>query len=317
MKKNQLATKTVFSLFAIILIILFMVYKKQSQTEKMAIFQLDKVTKTLVSEPFAAKQLVTSTNHRDTIKITLKTEEKVVANESSISALKINGQLAGPIQVVYQHQRVIIDHINPNTSQHTHYLKINGQGDHSVPAMKLETAPGSRKEAVFMTTQPGVYLYRVLPKNLLVSERLINSASGALIVLPKKGLVDPSGHSIKFSKAYFINEQNFYVSSNLKQTNHGLLKTLKSMRKVWIAGRNKRDQKSGLTSHKTNLHRLKDETLLLVYARPDQQTRMQILGSSDEKIVNPLTQRDNANIAKLETNSLQAARSEDSITNEF
>ncbi len=73
----------------------------------------------------------------------------------------------------------------------------------------------------FKATRPGVFVYICCapggvqgcsaPGGVMTPWHVISGTNGAIMVLPRDGLKDQNRNPIRYDRAYFIGEQDFYV----------------------------------------------------------------------------------------------------------
>ena len=57
----------------------------------------------------------------------------------------------------------------------------------------------------------GVFVYHCAPGGVMTPFHVISGMSGAVMVLPRGGLTDNKGKPVRYDRAYYIGEQDFYV----------------------------------------------------------------------------------------------------------
>ena len=63
----------------------------------------------------------------------------------------------------------------------------------------------------FRATKPGVFVYHCAPGGGMVPWHVVHGMNGAIMVLPKDGLRDPNGNRLRYDRAYYIGEQDYYI----------------------------------------------------------------------------------------------------------
>ncbi len=147
------------------------------------------------------------------IKVTFNVEEKKmeVAPGDSIWAFTFNGTIPGPMIVAHQNDFIELTLKNPATNTQTHNIDFHastgamGGGDISL------VNPGEEVTFRFRCTRPGVFVYHCAPGGKMVPIHVLSGMNGAIMVLPREGLSDENGDPVKFDRAYYIAEQDFYL----------------------------------------------------------------------------------------------------------
>jgi nitrite reductase (NO-forming) len=82
-------------------------------------------------------------------------------------------------------------------------------------------APGQKVTFRFRAIKPGVFVYHCAPGGIMVALHVISGMNGAIMVLPKEGLKDENGNPVKYDKAYYVAQQDYYIpkdkNGNYKQ----------------------------------------------------------------------------------------------------
>ena len=76
----------------------------------------------------------------------------------------------------------------------------------------------------FRCTRPGVFVYHCAPGGTMVPIHVTAGMNGAIMVLPREGLKDENEKLVKFDRAYYIAEQDYY----LPKDKNGKIKNFKT-----------------------------------------------------------------------------------------
>ena len=79
-----------------------------------------------------------------------------------------------------------------------------------------EVNPGQEVLLRFKATRPGVFVYHCAPGGAMVPFHVVSGMNGAILVLPRDGLKDAMGKSVRYDRAYYVGEQDFYIPRNEK-----------------------------------------------------------------------------------------------------
>jgi nitrite reductase (NO-forming) len=77
-------------------------------------------------------------------------------------------------------------------------------------------SPGEEVVIRFKATKAGVFVYHCAPGGPMVPWHVVHGMNGAIMVLPREGLVDNKGRRIEYTKAFYIGEQDFYIPKDDK-----------------------------------------------------------------------------------------------------
>jgi nitrite reductase (NO-forming) len=145
------------------------------------------------------------------VKLTVQEKKLKIAPNTTIWALTFNGSVPAPIIVAHQGDYVQVTLVNPKTNLLTHNLDFHaatgamGGGDLS------EVAPGQEATIRFRVLKPGVFVYHCAPGGAMVPLHVASGMNGAIMVLPRNGLSDENGDPVKYDRAYYVAEQDYYV----------------------------------------------------------------------------------------------------------
>lgn len=174
---------------------------------------LPRVTQEMVPPPMLPKFDQVDKEGPKIVQVTFVVQEKKmeVAPGDSIWAFTFNGTVPGPMIVVHQNDFIELTLKNPATNTQTHNIDFHastgamGGGDISL------VNPGQQGTFRFRATKPGVFVYHCAPGGVMVPIHVVSGMNGAIMVLPREGLKDENGNPVKFDKAYYIVEQDYYL----------------------------------------------------------------------------------------------------------
>lgn len=174
---------------------------------------LERVTQVMVPPPMLPEFDQVAKGDPKIIQVTFVIQEKKieVAPGDSIWAFTFNGTVPGPMIVTHQNDFVELTLKNPATNTQMHNIDFHaatgamGGGDISL------VNPGQQVIFRFRATKPGVFVYHCAPGGIMVPIHVVSGMNGAIVVLPREGLKDENGNPVKFDKAYYIAEQDYYL----------------------------------------------------------------------------------------------------------
>ena len=175
--------------------------------------ELERETQVLVDPPFLPEHDQVASGNPKIIEVRMMIEEKLieVGSDAKIWALTFNGSVPGPIIVVHQDDYVELTIVNPSTSTLTHNIDFHAAtGALGGGALTLIN-PGQEVVLRFKATKPGVFVYHCAPGGLMIPFHVVSGMNGAIMVLPREGLKDENGNVVKYDRAYYIGEQDFYI----------------------------------------------------------------------------------------------------------
>ena len=174
---------------------------------------LERVTQQLVAPPALPAHEQTSPEKPRLVQVRMVVEETEaeIAPGVFIWAFTFNGSVPGPMIVVHEGDYVELTLVNPATNQLLHNIDF----DASIGALGggelTHVEPGEEVVLRFRAIKPGVFVYHCAPGGTMVPWHVTHGMNGAIMVLPKGGLKDPAGNPIRYDRAYYIGEQDYYI----------------------------------------------------------------------------------------------------------
>lgn len=71
--------------------------------------------------------------------------------------------------------------------------------------------PGEETLLRFKATKPGCFTYHCAPGGAMIPYHVTHGMNGAMMVLPREGLKDKDGNSLKYDSIAYIGEQDYYL----------------------------------------------------------------------------------------------------------
>ena len=178
---------------------------------------LQRVTQTLVAPPFLPEHEQVALGDPKVIEVRLEVEEKLMEigpNGAKVWGLTFNGTIPAPMIVVHQNDDVELTLVNPSTNSLQHNIDLHAttgaMGGGELTLVNL----GQEVTFRFKAVKPGVFVYHCAPGGPMIPFHVVSGMNGAIMVLPRKGLADSQGDLVKYDKAYFVGEQDFYLPQN-------------------------------------------------------------------------------------------------------
>ena len=175
---------------------------------------LERVIQKLVAPPFLPAHEQVATGKPKVVQVRMVVEEKLMGvdpNGAKIWAMTFNGSVPGPIVVVHQNDYVELTLVNPKTNTLLHNIDFHAATGALGGAELTKVAPGQEVVLRFKAIKPGVFEYHCAPGGIMIPWHVVSGMNGAIMVLPRDGLKDAEGKRIKYDRAYYIGEQDFYL----------------------------------------------------------------------------------------------------------
>ena len=178
-----------------------------------SIDHLPRVRQVLVPPPFFPEHEQATAEGPKVVEVELVVEEKEieVAPDAYVQAMTFNGTVPGPIIVVHQDDYVELTLVNPATNTLLHNIDFHASTGALGGGALTHVEPGEMVKLRFKATRPGVYIYHCAPGGIMVPWHTVSGMNGAIMVLPRDGLKDQNGEPVRYDRAYYIGEQDFYI----------------------------------------------------------------------------------------------------------
>jgi len=178
--------------------------------------ELQRVVETLVAPPNvpAFDQVVTGPPR--IIQVRMEVQEKQIEVEDGVRiwAMTFNGSVPGPLIVAHQNDYVELTLVNPATNTLIHNIDFHAATGALGGGGLTQIAPGQQTVLRFKAVKAGVFVYHCAPGGAMIPLHVVSGMNGAIMVLPRNGLSDENGQPLHFDRAYFIGEQDFYVTKD-------------------------------------------------------------------------------------------------------
>jgi len=178
---------------------------------------LPRVKQELVAPPFFPKHDQIAKGGPKIVEIRMVIDEKIMVLDdegAEIWALTYNGSVPGPMVVVHQDDYVELTLVNPATNAMEHNIDFHASTGALGGGGLTHVSPGEETVLRFKATKAGVFVYHCAPGGAMIPYHVTHGMNGALMVLPRDGLKDKAGKQIKYDRAYYIGEQDYYLAKD-------------------------------------------------------------------------------------------------------
>ncbi|MCZ6467878.1 MAG: copper-containing nitrite reductase [Alphaproteobacteria bacterium] len=175
---------------------------------------LEHVRQKLVPPPFVPAHDQKAIGAPKVVQVRLVIEEKAMVIDddgTEVQAMTFNGSVPGPLIVVHQGDYVELTLENPESNSLEHNIDFHASTGAMGGGALTHVQPGEKAVLRFRATKPGVFVYHCAPGGIMVPWHVVSGMNGALMVLPRDGLKDHLGNPVRYDRAYYIGEQDFYV----------------------------------------------------------------------------------------------------------
>ena len=248
---------------------------------------------TLVAPPFVHPHEQATTSGPKVIEFTMKVEDKPVVIDdqgTTLQAMTFNGSIPGPLMVVHQDDYVELTLINPETNTMAHNVDFHAAtGALGGGALTL-ISPGEQVKLRFKATRTGTFVYHCAPGGAMIPWHVVSGMSGAIMVLPRKGLSNEKGEPIKYDKVFYIGENDFYIPRDEKDKyktfgSHGesypdTLKVMNGLIPTHVVFNGRVGSLTGKSALKAKV----GETVLIVHSQANRDTRPHLIGGHGDYV---------------------------------
>ena len=256
-----------------------------------SIDHLPRVRQILVPPPFLPEHEQT-TNGAKVVEVKLIVEEKEieVAPDAYVQTLTFNGTVPGPIIIAHQDDYVELTLVNPATNTLLHNIDFHASTGALGGGALTHVKPGEMVKLRFKATRPGVYIYHCAPGGIMVPWHVASGMNGAIMILPRDGLKDENGKSIKYDRAYYIGEQSFYIPKDqsgsykrYKEPIENFAETTELMKGLipsWVVFNGKVNALTGDHALKANV----GETILFIHSQANRISSPHLIGGHGDLV---------------------------------
>ncbi len=178
---------------------------------------LPRVKQELVAPPFFPEHDQVAKGGPKVVEIRMVIEEKIMVlddDDAEIWALTYNGSVPGPMVVVHEGDYVELTLVNPASSAMEHNIDFHASTGALGGGGLTHVSPGEECVLRFKATKAGVFVYHCAPGGAMIPYHVTHGMNGAIMVLPRDGLKGKNGEPIRYDRAYYIGEQDYYLAKD-------------------------------------------------------------------------------------------------------
>ncbi|SOE51290.1 Copper-containing nitrite reductase [plant metagenome] len=220
------------------------------------------------------------------VQFTMSIEEKKVVIDdkgTTLQAMTFNGSMPGPTLVVHEGDYVELTLVNPATNVMPHNVDFHAATGALGGAKLTEVNPGEQATLRFKADRSGTFVYHCAPTGM-VPWHVVSGMSGTIMVLPRDGLKDPAGKSLRYDRVYTIGEFDLYIpkDANGKYKDYATLgdsyqDTMEVMRKL-VPSHIVFNGKVGALTGENALKAKVGETVMIIHSQANRDTRPHLIG---------------------------------------
>lgn len=178
------------------------------------ISSLPRVKQKMVAPPFLPEHEQVATGGPKIVEVTLDIEEKKMVIDkdgTEVWAMTYNGSVPGPMIVVHEGDYVEVTLKNLPANVLEHNIDFHSATGALGGGALTKVMPGEQAVLRWKATKPGVFVYHCAPGDVMIPYHVVHGMNGAVMVLPRDGLKDAAGQPLRYDRAYFIGEQDYYI----------------------------------------------------------------------------------------------------------
>jgi nitrite reductase (NO-forming) len=247
----------------------------------------------LVAPPFVHAHEQATTAGPKIMEFRLVVEEKqVVIDEAgtTFQAMTFDGSMPGPLMVVHEGDYVELTLVNPDTNSLPHNIDFHAAtGALGGGALTLIN-PGEQVVLRWKATRTGVFVYHCAPEGAMIPWHVVSGMHGAVMVLPRDGLKDGAGKSLRYDRVYYVGEHDLYVPrdetgkfKSYDSPGEAYGDTLEVMRKL-IPSHVVFNGRVGALTGKDAMTAKVGETVLIIHSQANRDTRPHLIGGHGDHV---------------------------------
>ncbi len=174
---------------------------------------LERVVQQLVKPPGVPMHSQAPSIKPRIVEVKMVIEEKEIEVEPGVFvwAFTFNGSVPGPLIVVHEGDYVELTLVNPKTNQLPHNVDFHAATGALGGGELTNVQPGEQVVLRWKAIKPGTFVYHCAPGGQMTPWHVVHGMNGAVLVLPKAGLRDDLGKPLRYDRAYYIGEQDYYL----------------------------------------------------------------------------------------------------------
>lgn len=255
--------------------------------------KLERVKIELLTPPFVHPHEARATGKPKVVEFTMVIQEKTLTLDddgTQVHAMTFNGSVPGPLMVVHQDDYVELTLVNPATNTMAHNIDFHASTGALGGGGLTHVSPGEQVKLRFKATRAGVFVYHCAPGGAMIPWHVVSGMNGAIMVLPRDGLKDRNGKSLKYDKVFYVGEQDFYVprdkDGKFKRYNSPMegFNDMQEVMKGLIPSHIVFNGKVGALTGKNALKANVGETVLIVHSQANRDTRPHLIGGHGDYV---------------------------------
>lgn len=184
------------------------------------------VDQVLVDPPFLPEHEQVASGPPRIVRIRLEIVEREfeIAPGVFVWQMAFNDHVPGPVPVVFQWDWVDLTLVNGaadtvrfgarDANTQVHNIDFHASTGALGGGGLTTIAPGQEVGLRFRAQKSGFFVYHCAPGGEMVPYHVASGGNGAILVLPREGLRDGNGNPVRYDRAFYFGEQDYYVPTN-------------------------------------------------------------------------------------------------------
>ena len=185
------------------------------------------IDKELVPPPFLPQheQVASGPPRIVNVRMEIVERETEIAPGVFVWQMAFDNSVPGPVPVVYQWDWVNLTLVNGTTDS----ILFGQPGSGNVLLHNIDfhaatgalgggeltkIAPGQEVGLLWRALKAGFFVYHCAPGGQMVPYHVVTGGNGGILVLPREGLRDGHGDPVRYDRAFYFGEQDYYVPMN-------------------------------------------------------------------------------------------------------
>jgi len=254
---------------------------------------MKRVKQKLVNPPFLPEHDQVAKHPPRIVEVELVVEEKEIEIKPGVfvQAMTFNGTNPGPMMVIHEGDYLELTLKNPTTNTFTHNIDFHASTGALGGGGLTHVAPGQQTVLRYKADRPGAFVYHCAPGGVMIPFHVVSGMYGAVLVLPRDGLKDNHGKSVKYDRAYYVGEQGWYIPKDEttgKYKRYGspaeamgdTLKVMEGLVPTHITFNGKDKALIGDNAMKAKV----GETVLFIHSQANEDTRIHMIGGHGDLV---------------------------------
>lgn len=262
-------------------------------TADINIASLPRVKQKLVAPPHLPKHDQVAKGGPVIVEVEMIVKEKLVKIDqdgTTIWAFTYNGTVPGPLIVCHQGDYIELTLKSDANNVYEHNIDFHASTGSLGGGGLTHIMPGEQVVLRFRAIKAGTFIYHCAPGGDMIPYHVVHGMNGAVMVLPRDGLKDPSGEPVVYDKAYYVGEQDYYIPrdengdyKSYETASDDYSDSLEVMRGL-IPTHEVFNGKAGALTGDNALTAKVGETVLVIHSQANRDTRPHLIGGHGDYV---------------------------------